>query len=359
VDSPVAGLSPAQPHPAADDGARRGLLARLRDDARRPAWFADLSMLPALLLLILALSLLTDGLLSQSNLVNIFSQSTVVAIGAIGATFVIITGGIDLSTGSVIGTGGMAGAWVMIHTGNVALGVVAGPLAGALIGTLVGLVVANLGVVPFAVTLAALYVVSGGATLLSHGNTLAPVPIGVVRFSIDGPGNVPYAVWITLVLYVLAQTVLTRTAWGRRVTLVGANIEVARISGVNVTRTTTSVYAIAGLFSGLAGVALTSQLAGAGASMGSPLLLDIVGAVVLGGTSLNGGRGSLLRTAVGVLFLGFLSNGMSLLGLQDFDQQMVTGAFIFLAAAVQVLPGRVPGLPGHVALRLRRRVEPD
>lgn len=340
VESPVAGFSTAPPDPTVPDPARRGPLARLRAPAHRPAWVADLSMLPALVLLIAVLSLITDGLLSQSNIINIFSQSTVIAIAAIGATYVIITGGIDLSTGSVIGAGGMAGAWVMIHTGNVALGVVAGPAAGAVMGTLVGLVVARLKVVPFAVTLAALYVVSGAATLLSHGNTLAPVPMGVIQFSIDGPGGVPYAVWLTVVLYVLAQIALTRTAWGRRVTLVGANTEVARISGVNVTRTTISVYAIAGLFSGLAGVVLTSQLAGAGASMGSPLLLNIVGAVVLGGTSLTGGRGSLLRTAVGVLFLGFLSNGMSLLGLQDFDQQMVTGAFIFLAAAAQVVPLR-------------------
>jgi ribose transport system permease protein len=321
---------------------RAALPDRLRDPGRRPAWVADLSMLPALILLIAVLSLLTDGVLSRSNLIDVLSQSAVVAIAAIGATFVILAGGIDLSTGSVIGAGGMAGAWAMIHTGNVMIGVAAGLAAGAVIGTLVGVVVAKLRVVPFAVTLAALYVVSGGATLLSHGNTLAPVPAGVVRFSIDGPAGVPYAVWLAILLYVAAQIALTRTLWGRRVTLVGANTEVARVSGVNVARTTIGVYTVAGLFSGLAGIVLTSQLAGAGASMGSPLLLNIVGAVVLGGTSLNGGRGSLLRTAVGVAILGFLSNGMSLLGLADYDQQMVTGAAIFAAAGVAFI-GRRPG----------------
>jgi len=191
--------------------------------------------------------------------------------------------------------------------------------------------------VPFAVTLAALYVVSGCTTLLSHGRTIAPVPVGFIRFSIEGPGGVPYAVWLAVALYVVAQIVLTRTAWGRRVVHVGANVEVARISGVNVVRTRTSVYAVAGLFSAIAGMVLTSGLAGAGASMGSPLLLNIVGAVVLGGTSLSGGRGSLLRTGIGVLFLGFLSNGMSLLGLQSYDQQIVTGAFIFIAASADGL----------------------
>ncbi|HTJ37768.1 MAG TPA: ABC transporter permease [Dactylosporangium sp.] len=300
---------------------------------RRPEWLADLAMLPALVALVAVLSVVTDGVLSASNLVNVLSQSAVVAIAAIGATFVILTGGIDLSTGSVIGASGVAGAWVITGTGSLAGGIAAGLATGAAIGLLVGVVVARLDVVPFAVTLAALYVVGGATTLLSHGRTIAPMPIGFIRFSIDGPGGVPYAVWLALALYVVAQVVLTRTAWGRRVVHVGANAEVARISGVDVARTRIGVYAVAGLFSAVAGMVLTSGLAGAGASMGGPLLLNIVGAVVLGGTRLTGGRGSLLRTGIGVLFLGFLSNGMSLLGLASFDQQMVTGAFIFAAAA--------------------------
>jgi ribose transport system permease protein len=312
-------------------------LAWLRDPARRPGWLADLAMLPALILLIGVLSVLTDGLLTSSNLINVLSQSAVVGIAAIGATFVILTSGIDLSTGAVIGASGVAGAWIITSTGSLAAGIAAGLVTGTVIGAVVGVIVARLNVVPFAVTLAALYVVSGCTTLLSHGRTIAPMPAGFIRFSIDGPGGVPYAVWLAVVLYVIAQIVLTRTAWGRRVAHVGANVEVARISGVNVVRTRTSVYLVAGLFSAIAGMVLTSGLAGAGASMGSPLLLNIVGAVVLGGTSLSGGRGSLLRTGIGVLFLGFLSNGMSLLGLQDYDQQMVTGSFIFLAASADGL----------------------
>jgi ribose transport system permease protein len=308
-------------------------LARLRVRTRRLGWTADLAMLPALIVLIAVLSAMTDGLLTSSNLINVLSQSAVVAIAAIGATFVILTGGIDLATGSVIGTSGVAGAWIITSTGSLAAGLAAGLVTGTVIGLVVGVVVARLNVVPFAVTLAALYVVSGCTTLLSHGRTIGPVPDGFISFSIDGPGGVPYAVWLAVVLYVVAQIVLTRTAWGRRVVYVGANADVARISGVNVVATRTSVYAVAGLFSAIAGMVLTSGLAGAGASMGSPLLLNVVGAVVLGGTSLSGGRGSLLRTGIGVLFLAFLSNGMSLFGLQSFDQQIVTGSFIFLAAS--------------------------
>jgi ribose transport system permease protein len=317
--------------------ARPARLARLRDPTRHLGWLADLAMLPALIVLIVVLSVMTDGLLDPSNLVNVLSQSAVVAIAAIGATFVILTGGIDLSTGSVIGASGVAGAWIVTSSGNLAAGIAAGLFTGTVIGLVVGAVVARLNVVPFAVTLAALYVVTGCTTLLSHGRTIAPVPIGFIRFSIDGPGGVPYAVWLAVVLYVLAQIAVTRTAWGRRVVHVGANVEVARVSGVNVVRTRMSVYAVSGLFSAIAGMVLTSGLAGAGATMGSPLLLNIVGAVVLGGTRLSGGRGSPLRTGIGVLFLGFLSNGMSLLGLQSFDQQIVTGLFIFLAASADGL----------------------
>jgi ribose transport system permease protein len=334
---------------------RTELLSRLADPARRPAWTADLSMLPALAVLIAVLSLTTDGLLTSSNITNVFSQSAVVAIAAIGATFVILTGGIDLSTGSVIGASGVAGAWVITRTGSVALGIAFALVVGAGIGVLVGALVAKLPVVPFAVTLAALYVVSGATTLLSHGRTIAPVPSGYVDFSIDGPAGVPWAVWMTLGLYVVAQIALVRTAWGRRVLLLGAGEEVARINGVHVTRVKAGVYAVAGLFSALAGVVLTSELAGAGSSMGSPLLLNVVGGVVLGGTSLFGGRGSLLRTAIGVLFLGFLSNGMSLLGLASYDQQMVTGALIFFAACGDGLLRRLrPRFRLRPGLRPRR-----
>jgi ribose transport system permease protein len=297
--------------------------------------------LPVLVTAILFIAMFAGGasryqnqnFLSVQVIANLFIDNGYLLVAAIGATFVILTGGIDLSVGSTIGASGVAGAWIITGTGSLVAGVAMGLATGTAIGLVVGVVVARLNVVPFAVTLAALYVVSGCTTMLSHGRTLAPMPTNFIRFSIEGPGNIPYSVWLAIVLYVVAQTVLTRTAWGRRVLHVGANVEVARISGVNVARTRTSVYAVAGLFSAIAGMVLTSGLAGAGASMGSPLLLNIVGAVVLGGTGLSGGRGSLLRTGIGVLFLGFLSNGMSLLGLQDFDQQMVTGSFIFLAAA--------------------------
>jgi len=142
---------------------------------------------------------------------------------------------------------------------------------------------------------------------------------------------------ITVALFVVAQIALTRTTWGRRVQLLGANPKAARISGVDVRFVTWSVYAVAGVFSGIAGVELVASLSAANADTGSPFLLPVIGAVIIGGTSLFGGQGSIARTGMGVLFLAVLINGLSLLGFQVFDQQAVEGAVILLAVALDIL----------------------
>lgn len=294
-------------------------------------------MLPVLLLLIAVLSVTTDGLLSSSNLQNILTQSAVVAVAAIGATFVILTAGIDLSAGSVIGAAGVTAAAVMGHTGNVWLGVLAGVGVGFGSGAIMGSLIGGLTVVPFVVTLAGLFAVNGITLLTSQGATYARMPDSFTNIAFNHIAGLPTIAVIAIVLYVVAQLVLTRTVWGRKVTLTGANPTTARVTGINVKAVTWSVYAVAGAFSGIGGILLTAQLGGANATMGSPQLLNIIGAVVLGGTSLFGGKGSMLRTAIGALILGFLASGMSLLGLQSYDQQSVTGAVIVLAAAADVL----------------------
>jgi ribose transport system permease protein len=298
----------------------------------RPSWTRELAMLPVLLALILVLALVTDGFLSKSNLENVLTQSAIVAVAAIGATFVIMTAGIDLSVGSVIGASGVATGAVMQHTGSTLLGVSAGVGVGLASGIVLGGLVGGLTVAPFVVTLAGLFAVNGITLLFSHGVTYATLPDSFTNLAFEHLAGLPTLAVFAAVLYVIGHTVLSRTVWGRKVTLTGANARAAQASGINVTAITWSVYAVAGVFSGLSGILLTAELGGANATMGSPLLLNIVGAVVLGGTSLFGGRGSVLRTAIGALILGFLASGMSLLGLQSYDQQTVTGLVIFLAA---------------------------
>jgi ribose transport system permease protein len=308
-----------------------------RDLPVRLPWLGDLAMLPVLIVMVFGFAIFNPGILSPLNLTNVLSQTTVIAIAAIGATFVILTAGIDLSTGSTISAAGVAAAAVIHATGNIALGILAGVAAGILAGFLLGLFVAYLKLVPFVVTLAGLFAISGVTLLLTSGATVAGLPDALAIFSITTFGGIPAAALIAIVLFAAAQFALTRTIWGRHVILIGANAEVARVSGIHVKRVTVSVYVVGGFFSAIAGVILTANLSGANASMGSPLLLNVIGAVVLGGTSLFGGRGSILRTAIGALLLGFLADGMTLIGLQSYDQEAVTGIVILLAASLDAL----------------------
>jgi ribose transport system permease protein len=311
---------------------------------RRPrakvSWVGDLAMLPVLIVMVLIFAIFNPGILSPLNLSNVLSQTTVIAIAAIGATFVILTAGIDLSTGSMISAAGVTAAAVMKATGSIPLGVVAGLVVGIAAGYILGVLVAYLNLVPFVVTLAGLFAISGLALLFTSGATVSPLPDSLTVFSIATFGGIPAAAIVAIVLFAGAQFALSRTVWGRHVILVGASAEVARVSGINVKRITVSVYIVGGLFSAIAGIILTANLSGANASMGSPLLLSVIGAVVLGGTSLFGGRGSILRTAIGALLLGFLADGMTLLGLQSYDQETVTGLVILVAASIDALSHR-------------------
>jgi ribose transport system permease protein len=303
----------------------------------KASWIDDLAMLPVLVAMVLCFAIFNPGILSPLNLTNVLSQTTVIAVAAIGATFVILTAGIDLSTGSMMSAAGVASAAAMHATGSIPLGILAGVAAGLGAGYILGVLVAYLNIVPFVVTLAGLFAISGVALLLTSGATLSGLPDDFTGFSIATVGGIPAAAIVAIVLFAGAQLVLTKTVWGRQVLLVGANPDVARVSGVPVERITVSVYMVGGLFSAVAGIILTAKLFGANSNMGSPLLLSVIGAVVLGGTSLFGGRGSILRTAIGALLLGFLANGMTLLGLESYDQESVTGLVILVAASVDAL----------------------
>jgi ribose/xylose/arabinose/galactoside ABC-type transport system permease subunit len=297
----------------------------------------DLALIPALVLMVAVFSLTTSDFLTQQNLLNILQQNAALGIAAIGATFVILAAGIDLSVGATIGAAGIAASAVMLHAHNIALGIAAGIGAGFLTGSTLGLVIALFDLTAFVVTLAGLFFVSGLTVYLTKGSTLGPLPFWLDNLVFRKALGIPVAVIITVALFVLAQIALTRTTWGRRVQLLGANPETARISGVDVRFVTWSVYAVAGVFSGIAGVQLVASLSAANADTGTPFLLPVIGAVIIGGTSLFGGQGSIARTGMGVLFLAVLINGLSLLGFQVYDQQAVEGAVILLAVALDIV----------------------
>jgi ribose/xylose/arabinose/galactoside ABC-type transport system permease subunit len=297
----------------------------------------NLALIPALLAMGAVFSLTTSDFLTQQNLLNILQQNAVLGIAAIGATFVILSSGIDLSVGSTIGAAGIAASAVMLHAHSIALGVAAGIGAGFLTGSTLGLLIALFDLTPFVVTLAGMFFASGLTVYLTKGETLGPLPFWLDNLVFRKVLGIPVAAIITVALFVLAQIALTRTTWGRRVQLLGANAKAAQISGVDVRFVTWSVYAVAGVFSGIAGVELVASLSAANADTGSPFLLPVIGAVIIGGTSLFGGQGSIARTGMGVLFLAVLINGLSLLGFQVFDQQAVEGAVILLAVALDIM----------------------
>jgi ribose transport system permease protein len=307
---------------------------RLRGIGRR---LRDLALIPALVVMGAVFSLTTSDFLTQQNLLNILQQNAVLGIAAIGATFVILSAGIDLSVGATIGAAGVAASAVMLHTDNIGLGIAVGIGVGFLIGSTLGLVIALFDATAFVVTLAGMFFVAGLTVYLTKGSTLGPLPFWLDNLVFRKALGIPVAAIITIALYVFAQIVLTRTTWGRRVQLLGANPDAARISGVDVRFVTWSVYAVAGVFSGIAGVELVASLSAGNADTGAPFLLPVIGSVIIGGTSLFGGQGSIARTGLGVLFLGVLINGLSLLGLQVYDQQAVEGAVILLAVALDIL----------------------
>lgn len=288
--------------------------------------------------------------LKPANLLNIADQITVTAILAIGMTIVVIAGGIDLSVGSLVALGavltavtirdlgGGAAATPAATTGAaaVALGVC------ALAGLANGLVVTVGRVPPFIATLAMLLVASGAAGRLTRSESISDVPLAFTWLGRGStPLGVPNQVVLTLLLYAAAHVLMTRTVLGRRLYAIGGNAEAARLAGVPVARTRLFAYTVSGLLAGLGGVIMCSQHKSAAATYGQGYELDVIAAVVVGGTSLAGGSGRMLGTLLGALLISVIRNGMNLLGLETNLQRVVLGLVIL--AAVLLDRGRPSG----------------
>lgn len=284
----------------------------------------------ALVVVVVALSLLTDKFFTASNLTNIVTQSSVVGIAAIGATFVIITSGIDLSVGAVIAFSGLMGAIVgQQTTGWVGIVVVLG--FSLLLGAFNGASVAWLRLAPFIVTLASMSMARGLTLQVSQGQTVYGLPDVLNWLGSSSILGIKTSAIVTVVLFVIAHIVLSRTTYGHRVYAVGGNPEAARLAGINVKRVVFSAYVLAGLFAGIAALVMIGRLDSATPNAGTGTELQVIAAVVIGGTSLFGGKGSMVGTFIGVLLIGVINNGLTLLNVSSFWVQFVQGALIFLA----------------------------
>ena len=321
-------------------------------------WLFRLRALVALVILVIVFSLLSPAFLTLANLTILLKHVAINAIMAIGMTFVILSGGIDLSVGSIAGLAGMVAGGLIDHglifrpAGvvvyfNVWLVVAIALAAGAVVGWLNGVVVARLGVAPFIATLGSMYVARGAALLLSNGATfpnLAGKPeLHNTGFPVIGSGSllaIPIPIWILIVLAAGSAFVAVRTPFGRHVYALGGNERAAQLSGVRVRRVKVAVYVISGICSAIVGVIIASQLASAHPATGQSFELNAIAAVVLGGTSLMGGRGGIGGTIAGALVIGALADGLVLLGVSEFSQIVIKGLVIVFAVILDQLQQR-------------------
>jgi len=280
---------------------------------------------------------LTPHFFTVPNLLNVAQQTSINAIVAVGMTFVIISGGIDLSVGSIVALSGVAlgaalqGGQALPVALAIALGI------GVICGLVNGAIISWGGLPPFIVTLGMMSIVRGAALLFTEGRPVSGFDPLFRSLAAGQLGGVPAPVIATMAVYLVAHVVLTRTTFGRYVYAIGGNEEATRLAGVSVRFHKTMIYAVSGLVSAMAAVILTARLNSAQPIAGTMYELDAIAATVIGGTSLMGGQGSLAGTLVGALIMGVLRNGLNLLGVSSFLQQIVIGAVIIGAVLIDTV----------------------
>lgn len=303
----------------------------------------DYGIYIAFVVLCVALALASPVFATPENLFNVALQSSINALLAFGMTFVILTAGIDLSVGSLVAVAGAIGGGLMV--GGVAwpAAMLAGLIAGTLLGLANGVAVTSFRIPPFIATLAMLSIGRGLTQLYTGGRPFTGLDPTFNELGQGSLGPIPVPVLIMLVAVSVSWVALRYTVFGRDVYAVGSNPEAARLAGVQVTRVLLGVYTISGFLSALGGLVLTARLSSAQPTAGLGFELDAIAAVVVGGTSLAGGEGSILRTLVGALIIGVLNNGLNLLNVDPFIQPVVKGAVILIAVGLDRLKTRTGG----------------
>ncbi|MPZ17405.1 MAG: ABC transporter permease [Luteitalea sp.] len=310
----------------------------------QPKWLARLGPFLGLAAVILFFALLSDSpanYLSARNFRIVSAQTVIVALGAIGMTMIIVSGGIDLSVGSVVALTGVVTATALRAGWSPFSAVVAGVIVGGVVGAVNGLAITRLKVLPFIATLGMLGIARGVAKWLAGQQTVNFPDTWVNELAVTFPDPawlvVAPGVWLALLLAVAAAFVLRNTVFGRRIFAIGSNEAAARASGVATDRIKVWIYMVAGLLFGLAGVMQMSRLRQGDPTVAIGSELDVIAAVVIGGGSLSGGEGSILGSMVGALIMAFLRNGSQQMGWPTFVQEIMIGVIIVLAVAVDGL----------------------
>ena len=294
-----------------------------------------IGMLPVLVLICLLFGTLSDRFLSLGNISIVAQQASINTVLAAGMTFVILTGGIDLSVGSILAASAMAAMIVSLAPGWGMLGIAAGLLAGAACGALNAALIAFLGLPSFIVTLGSLTAVRGLARLIGNDSTVFNPDLPFAFIGNRSVLGVPWLVVIAAAVVLVSWFLLRRTVFGMRVYAIGGNPNAAHLSGISVRRVLFTVYTISGLLAGLGGVMSAARLYAAnGLQLGQSYELDAIAATILGGTSFTGGIGSIWGTLVGALIIAVLGNGLILLGVSDIWQYVIKGAVIVAAVTL-------------------------
>lgn len=271
--------------------------------------------------------------MEPNNILNLLRQTSINALIAFGMTFIILTGGIDLSVGSILALSSALMAGMMVSGLDPILAILVGILLGAIMGVINGILVSKGKMAPFIVTLATMTIFRGLTLVYTDGKPITGIGDSVM-FQMLGRGyflGVPVPAVVMVIAFMILWFLLHKTSFGRKTYAIGGNERASRISGIKVDRVKVAIYGLAGTMAAIAGAILTSRLNSAQPTAGQSYEMDAIAAVVLGGTSLSGGKGRLFGTLVGVLIIGTLNNGMNLLGVSSFYQQVVKGAVILIA----------------------------
>ncbi len=310
------------------------------------AFVKKYAIIGILLLFVILLTVLTQGtFLATQNLINVIRQVSAIGVIATGMTFVIIINGIDLSVGSIVAVSAvvsaslaqMSDASVIMFPGlhlPVLFAVVAGILVGGLLGLINGTLIAGFKIAPFIATLGMMTSARGIALIYSNGR-----PVSRLSPSYDwiGQGNllfIPVPIWILAIVAVTAHLVLNYTRFGRHTYAIGGNEQAARVSGIRISKVKIGIFAVSGLLAGLAGVILSARIGSGQPTLGVGIELDAITAAVIGGTSFSGGVGTIWGTIVGALIIGIINNGLDLMNVSPFWQQVVKGAIIVIAIII-------------------------
>lgn len=295
--------------------------------------FQKIAPFIGLILIIVIITAINPSFLSMNNIFNVLRQVSINALIAFGMTFVILTGGIDLSVGSILALTGAVTAGMMASGVDPILAMLLGLFLGAVLGAINGIIIAKGKVAPFIATLATMTIYRGLTLVYTEGRPISGLGDSMA-FQMLGKGyflGIPIPVVTMLISFGILYFILKKTTFGRRVYAVGGNEEASVLSGINADRIKIYVYSLVGMLAALASLILTSRLNSAQPTAGQMFELDAIAAVVLGGTSLTGGRGWIVGTLIGALIIGVLNNGLNLIGVSSFFQQVVKGAVILLA----------------------------